>query len=220
MYDGTLVESWEALVTFQQMIVLADDVGTIDITPNALSARTGIPIAIIKKGIAVLESDDENSRSPTQNGRRLERLDSHREWGWRIINYMQYRQLADHHEKKQADKIRIAKKREQEKINKTKPVAKCRKVSQDVASVADVAHTDTDTDTDIKKKGRFTPPSLNEVKHYCQTRHNQIDAEMFIDFYQSKDWMLGKNKIKDWKACIRTWEKRDKSQQSSPIDAI
>jgi hypothetical protein len=56
---------------------------------------------------------------------------------------------------------------------------------------------------------RFTPPTLEEVKAYCEERHNHIDAERFIDFYQAKGWMVGKNKMKDWKACIRTWEKRE-----------
>ena len=70
--------------------------------------------------------------------------------------------------------------------------------------------TDTDTDKDnLKRRGeKFTPPSLEEVKAYCQERRNDIDPEAFISFYESKGWMVGKNKMKDWKACIRTWEKR------------
>ena len=54
MYDGTLYGQWEALITFQQMIVLADKEGFIEITPPALSARTGIPLEIIQKGIEIL----------------------------------------------------------------------------------------------------------------------------------------------------------------------
>jgi hypothetical protein len=60
-----------------------------------------------------------------------------------------------------------------------------------------------------KKTVRFTPPSLSEVKDYCLERNNKIDPEGFIDFYESKGWMVGKNKMKDWKAAIRTWEKKD-----------
>lgn len=58
----------------------------------------------------------------------------------------------------------------------------------------------------------FTPPTLEEVKKYCQERSNNIDAETFIDFYKSKGWMIGKNKMKDWKASIRTWEKANKEK--------
>ena len=56
-------------------------------------------------------------------------------------------------------------------------------------------------------KERFKKPTLEEVKEYCEERNNGIDAEMFINFYESKGWMVGKNKMKDWKASVRTWEK-------------
>lgn len=56
-------------------------------------------------------------------------------------------------------------------------------------------------------KERFKKPTLEEVKEYCEERNNGIDAETFINFYESKGWMVGKNKMKDWKACVRTWEK-------------
>ena len=58
-----------------------------------------------------------------------------------------------------------------------------------------------------KKQDRFTPPSLDEVKAYCSERGNNVDAEKFVDYYTSKGWMIGKNKMKDWKASIRTWER-------------
>ena len=59
---------------------------------------------------------------------------------------------------------------------------------------------------DTKYK-RFTPPSVEEVKQYCNERKNSVDPESFVDFYSSKGWMVGKNKMKDWKAAVRTWEK-------------
>ncbi|ADZ82531.1 DUF4373 domain-containing protein [Cellulosilyticum lentocellum] len=59
-----------------------------------------------------------------------------------------------------------------------------------------------------KDISRFTPPTLEEIKSYCKERNNTIDAEIFIDFYSSKGWMIGKNKMKDWKAAIRTWERK------------
>lgn len=58
------------------------------------------------------------------------------------------------------------------------------------------------------------PPTVDQVKQYCEERHNNIDAEQFIDFYESKGWMIGKNKMKDWKACVRTWERSQKSKKS------
>lgn len=70
-------------------------------------------------------------------------------------------------------------------------------------------------DIDIKEKSikeklpLFTPPTVEEVAAYCKERGNNVDAEQFIAFYTSKGWMVGKSKMKDWKACVRTWERRD-----------
>ena len=55
----------------------------------------------------------------------------------------------------------------------------------------------------------FVPPTLEEVKAYCSERKNNIDAEKFYDYYSANGWVQGKGKpIKDWKACVRTWERR------------
>ena len=62
----------------------------------------------------------------------------------------------------------------------------------------------------VKEKSttsRFIPPSLEEVKAYCDERRNLVNPENFVNFYESKGWMVGKNKMKDWKAAVRTWEK-------------
>jgi len=60
-----------------------------------------------------------------------------------------------------------------------------------------------------KEKGRFTPPSLDDVAAYCAERGNSIDPQRFIDFYQSKGWKVGSAPMKDWKAAVRNWESRD-----------
>lgn len=60
------------------------------------------------------------------------------------------------------------------------------------------------------KGGAFSPPSLLEVKNYCDERKNNVDAENFINFYESKGWVVGKTKMKSWRAAVRTWEGRDK----------
>lgn len=57
--------------------------------------------------------------------------------------------------------------------------------------------------------GNFVPPDTHLVAAYCSERGNQVDAEKFVDFYQTKGWMVGKNKMKDWKAAVRTWEKSE-----------
>lgn len=71
-------------------------------------------------------------------------------------------------------------------------------------------------DKSNKERGtsrNFVPPSLSEVKAYCQERNNGINPEQFIDFYESKGWFVGKNKMKDWKAAVRNWEQRRKEER-------
>ena len=66
-----------------------------------------------------------------------------------------------------------------------------------------------DKEQEKEKHKRFAPPSVEEVNEYCQERQNGIDAEAFVDFYASKGWKVGSQPMKDWKAAVRTWEKRE-----------
>lgn len=66
-------------------------------------------------------------------------------------------------------------------------------------------------------KSSFTPPTVEEVKEYCKERNNSVDAETFVDFYSAKGWLIGKNKMKDWKAAVRTWEKNEKPKGKSEL---
>lgn len=56
----------------------------------------------------------------------------------------------------------------------------------------------------------FTPPSLEDVMGYCVEKEYMMDAERFIDYYTSNGWMVGRNKMKDWKAAVRNWVRKDK----------
>lgn len=77
---------------------------------------------------------------------------------------------------------------------------------------------DIDKEIDIKDIGgkphtkKFIPPTIEEVESYCKERNNGINAQKFIDFYSAANWFRGKTKIKDWKACVRTWEGRNNGQ--------
>lgn len=66
------------------------------------------------------------------------------------------------------------------------------------------------------KERKFLKPTIEEIKEYCDGRNNGISPNAFYDFYESKDWYVGKNKMKDWKASVRTWEQRT-IKQLKPI---
>ena len=62
-------------------------------------------------------------------------------------------------------------------------------------------------ENNIKEIKKFTKPTIEEIEQYCKERNNNVDAETFYNFYESKGWVVGKAPMKDWKACVRTWEK-------------
>lgn len=74
------------------------------------------------------------------------------------------------------------------------------------------------------KRKRFEKPSISDIKQYCVERNNNVNAEQFYDHYESNDWKVGKNSMKDWKAAVRTWERSEyrkpNSKKNSKEDAI
>ena len=63
-----------------------------------------------------------------------------------------------------------------------------------------------------KKPTRFVRPTLDEIAAYCAERKNGVDARTFFDFYESKGWTVGTSRMRDWRACVRTWERRKKTE--------
>ena len=66
----------------------------------------------------------------------------------------------------------------------------------------------------------FTPPTVDQVKSYCVERKNSVDPARFVDFYESKGWLVGKSKMKDWRAAVRSWERSDSQQRAQDKDRI
>lgn len=85
--------------------------------------------------------------------------------------------------------------------------------------MGDVSIIDTNNKEDIninnnslykRESSRFQKPSIDEIRQYCSSRNNSVDPEQFFNFYESKGWTIGKSHMKDWRAAVRTWEKREK----------
>ena len=70
----------------------------------------------------------------------------------------------------------------------------------------------------VKTRKRFTPPTVDEVAAYCRERGNAVDAQRFVDFYAASGWMRGKTPIRDWKACVRTWERNANNDRNEVKD--
>jgi len=71
-----------------------------------------------------------------------------------------------------------------------------------------------------KGSSHFQKPSLDDIRAYCISRANNVDPEQFFNFYESKGWTIGKSPMRDWRAAVRTWEKREKEtpqRKRSPL---
>lgn len=116
MYDGSLHGHWKATIALQQLVILSNRHGEVDMTCEAIAARTGIPLEILRTGISELERPDPESRGPAEEGRRIVRLEPSRSWGWRIVNYLYYRNLATAEDKREGARER--QKRHREKLSR------------------------------------------------------------------------------------------------------
>lgn len=112
-------------------------------------------------------------------------------------------------------------KRKQKQREKDKEDDMSRDMSRDGHVTSHQCHAtdkEEDKDIDIKKtstnvdvkESRFAPPSLQDIRDYCSERNNDVDPEHFLDYYEARGWILSNGKkCRDWKACVRTWEKKE-----------
>lgn len=143
-----------------------------------------------------------------------------------IPNWEKHQTLDAYEKKKARDRIYQAERRTKQKALIEKS-SDNRLTSDDASSSVVVTDIDKDIeeDKDIKEKDKpkglskkkvrdaeIIPPTYEMVKEYCDSRNNGIDPGEFIDFYTSKGWVVGKGKMKDWQACIRTWERKRKEK--------
>lgn len=101
IFDSSIADDWQVRVVFEDLLILADADGTLDMTPEAIAARTRVPLEIVSRAITKLEEPDNRSRSPDYDGRRLIRLNDHRDWGWTIVNYVRYREIRNKVDRKE-----------------------------------------------------------------------------------------------------------------------
>lgn len=93
LYQGTLRGRKNEILVFTNLIANCDDSGFVDKHFRAISEEVGLTVGEVKVAVRNLEKADPESRSPELNGARLERIEEHREWGWRVVNYVKYRNV-------------------------------------------------------------------------------------------------------------------------------
>lgn len=190
IFDSSIAEDYNCRRMFMDLLVLADSTGAVDMTIEAISRRTNVPMEEVVKYVKELCQPDEKSRSKLEEGKRLVPLDSARDWGWQIVNYAHYRKIRD-----EAARREYFRDKQREHRKKNKRVVK------------DIVLTKIDTNGQV-----LTPPSASSSKYSCTQKEAEdfcvslglprSDGEAMFLHWQEKGW----GKVKDWKATIRKWK--------------
>ena len=211
IFDSSIADNYNLRHFFMDLLVLAEVDGVVDMTPEAIAARTRIPLEDVNRYIAELESPDPRSRSAEHEGRRIVRLDTHRNWGWRIVNYNIYRRIASEEQRRYMTKNRVRKHRKS-------------KALQDSQCNAPVTHDNAGNAKQRQKKKQkhikntegdgFKRPSAGELEfHASKIGLPMSQVAEFVKWYDGNGWMVksdgGKmEKMKSWKGTMAGWKNR------------
>lgn len=225
IYHGTLATTgpWQAIVTFQQLIVLSDAEGVVDMTLDSISRETTIPREILEIGMQALEQPDSESRSPEEDGRRVVKLSDSRKWGWRIVNFLHYRKLRSEEDRREYHKQYWKTKRSPKITDSTETqqystILNTTQPTQPTQPMQDAGCRMQDSETEASKTkiGSHTAarPSTRLTEDFQLTEKRREIAETeqvdpvrtfanFCDYWQAAS---GRNARKlDWDAAWRVW---------------
>lgn len=207
---GTLCGRWPDIGLWPIVLSMADRHGIVDVTQHYIATITGLPLEEVTACMDRFCEPDPLSRSQDNNGARLVRLDEHRNWGWRVVNHGKYTEKARliHKNAKEVEdgknKARLAAKRD-----KQKATADDRREPPVNAPQAQAQAQAQKKKKSARERATFVPPTVQEVAEHVRNRGSPVDAEAFVAFYSSKGWRIGKEPMRDWKAAVVTWEKRN-----------
>ena len=134
-----------------------------------------------------------------------------------ICNWEEYQNVAGMDRIREQNRLRKQNQREREKSLLPEVSQTCHVTSRDSHATEEDIEKEIDKELvkeNVKRKA-FVPPTVEEVEAYCRERGNHVDAEVFVAYYKTTGWKRSNGvKISDWKACVITWEKRDKSRRT------
>lgn len=151
--DSSLADDWQTRHVFEDLLKLASSEGVVDMTHTAISRRTNVPLDIVERAISSLESPDPISRDPQEGGRRIVRLDAHRTWGWRIVNFDRYEAIRKQQDVREAERVKKAASR----ARSTSPCIPSEKEKTDPTTT-----TDTTTDTEGPRQVATCPGHVRD----------------------------------------------------------
>jgi hypothetical protein len=175
--DSSLADDYQIRHVFEDLLKLADREGVVDMTARAIAGRTNVPLEVVQRALDALEQPDPESRTPDEDGRRIVRLDAHRNWGWRVVNYEKYSAIRDEDSRREYMKSYMRKWRNPE----AQSVSSCKQVLTPVSSgKPSLAPVPVPVPVDIKTKTVADAPvlSLEAPKEKTASgKHSQGEIE-------------------------------------------
>jgi len=182
------------------MLAIADKNGEVQGSVPGLARIAGVPVEDCRIAIGKFLSPDPDSRTKDDEGRRIEEIDG----GWSLLNHQKYREMASKDEQREAEAKRKARYRDKLKRNgKSQDVPD---KSQDVPKSQHIAEADTDTEAKEEKKSKCKG-TLDELKEFAkEIGLPESDGESCFFKWEGNGWKNGTNRVKDWKATMRSWK--------------
>lgn len=186
IFDSSIAQDYTVRHMFIDLLILADPTGAVDMTHEAIARRTNVPLEKVRHCIEELCQPDVKSRSTLEDGKRIVPLDSHRDWGWKIVNYQHYRKIRDQEARRSYFRDYQRKRRKKLKTVKDKKVNNGDRVES--------------SSSPSSSKSRCTQ---QEAEEFCKEigLPSSDGTAMFLH-WEEKGW----KKVKDWKLTIRKWK--------------
>lgn len=195
-------------LTWITMLAMADRKGRVWASLPGLANRARVTLDEAEAAIKLFLSPDKYSRTSDHEGRRIEPIDG----GWRLLNHEKYRSIRDEEVIKESKRKYINTRRELERDVENVDRSRHNAEAEAEAEALPVV-TPNKTDTSARPRSVFNKPKIVDVQMYCRERGNSVDPSAFVDFYESNGWKVGRNAMKDWRAAVRTWEKKSSMRQ-------
>jgi len=178
IFDSSISSDYIVRHTFMDLLVLADRDGVVDMTTDAIARRTNVPEEMIVHAIAKLAAPDAQSRSHEEDGCRLVPIDSHRSWGWQIVNYEHYRNLRD--EEARRAYFRDAKREQRSKKCADSPAA------SNFVKDSPTNSTQAEAEAEAEEKPSRAKAARGKKTEAAKSRHAEFKAAI-LRYWESKN---------------------------------
>lgn len=205
LYQGTLRGRSHEILVFTNLLANADASGYVDKHFNAIGQEVGLSREEVEQAIKNLESPDTESRSPEFDGARIVKMDEHRAWGWRIVNYGKYRAIRSEEDRREQN--RMAQERFRNKSKHRKPPSAQAEAEAEEKIQGAKAHA---------FSTKFKKPTIEEVLLLAsKSGLPELEAQKFFNYYESNGWKVGRNPMKSWTHALVNWKNNTQTYGNS-----